>query len=181
MIFHQMGSPKRGRATSDQKGRRQTRHRRVSKATRAIHHERELRCSCTARADDRVLRVRGNWSTGFLDCKLPEASGDFLRFLQEQHKLPVGICGKPFSPVCSRRFPKRTGARTPYSSTLLVWRRALRCLALLFSAVACHVTPTSKLMKSYQSSSVITGCVERNILCVLPSLSHSSVWFPNCC
>ena len=36
---------------------------------------------------------------------------------------PVGIRGKPFSPVCSRRFPQKTSAFTPYSSTLLLRHR----------------------------------------------------------
>ena len=52
--------------------------------------------------------------------KLPEVSGDFRRLLQVQNKLSVGIRGEPFSPVCSRSFPQETGARTPYSSTLLM-------------------------------------------------------------
>ena len=38
-------------------------------------------------------------------------SGDFWRSLQEQNKPPVGFRGKPLSPVCSRRFPQKTGAR----------------------------------------------------------------------
>ena len=38
--------------------------------------------------------------------KLPEVSGYFWRFLSKQNKFtfPVGIRGKPFSPVRSRRF-----------------------------------------------------------------------------
>ena len=42
------------------------------------------------------------------------------------NKLPVGICGKPLSTVCSRRFPQKTGARSPYSSPLSTFM--LRCM-----------------------------------------------------
>ena len=41
-------------------------------------------------------------------------------FVQQQ--LPLAFRGKPFSPVCSRGFPQKIGARTPYSSPLLALR-----------------------------------------------------------
>ena len=34
--------------------------------------------------------------------RFPEIFGDVCK---STHKLPVGICGEPFSPVCSCRFP----------------------------------------------------------------------------
>ena len=47
--------------------------------------------------------------------RLLEIFGDSVR----TNNINLGIRGKPVSPVCSRRSPYKTGARTPYSSTLL--------------------------------------------------------------
>ena len=41
---------------------------------------------------------------------------------------------------------------------------------------------TSKLIQSYQSSSVMTqGVLRKTFRLVQPSLSHGVLWFPNCC
>ena len=51
----------------------------------------------------RRARLRG-WNTGLLDYILPKAPGGFQISMQEQNRLSVGSCGKPFAPVFSRRF-----------------------------------------------------------------------------
>ena len=57
-----------------------------------------------------IIVKRWNCYTGFLDyinhpLNPPEVSGYFQRFPVEQSNIPVGIRGKPFAPVRSRRFP----------------------------------------------------------------------------
>ena len=77
--------------------------------------------------------LRGNWSTGLLDYVLPQQTpGGFRRFLQEQHKIPAGLRGKPLSPVRSRRLPQKTGAGTPYLGPLFMSHCCVAAIILVY-------------------------------------------------